>query len=50
MADCTRVWVEPTIGDTVRPDDGLASLYAKTFATYVEARKTSQPLWRMFHS
>ncbi|MCB1832902.1 MAG: carbohydrate kinase, partial [Geminicoccaceae bacterium] len=50
MADCTRVWVEPTIGDTVRPDDGLASLYAKTFATYVEARKASQPLWRMFHS
>ncbi|MEZ5847740.1 MAG: FGGY-family carbohydrate kinase [Geminicoccaceae bacterium] len=50
MADCTRVWVEPTIGDTVRPDDGLASLYAKTFATYVEARRASQPLWRMFHS
>ena len=46
MAACVRVWVDPHLGASTKPDAALAARYDKTFPSYVAARKAMRPIWR----
>ena len=50
MAACAKVWVDPHLGHSTKPDTQLASRYDKVFPHYVEARKAMRPIWRGLRS
>jgi erythritol kinase (D-erythritol 1-phosphate-forming) len=45
MAACAKVWVDPHLGQSTKPDDALAARYDKIFPYYVDARKVMGPIW-----
>jgi erythritol kinase len=46
LAACARVWVEPTLGDTVAPDPALTALYDGLFPIYLSTRRAMPGNWR----
>jgi erythritol kinase len=46
LAACARVWVEPTLGDTVAPDPALTALYDGLYPIYVATRQAMPDNWR----
>ena len=45
LAAAAERWVTPLLGDLVRPDPALASLYARAFPAYVATRAAMAPIW-----
>jgi erythritol kinase (D-erythritol 1-phosphate-forming) len=46
MAACAKVWVEPNLGVSTKPDAALVERYDKVFRHYVKVRKAMRPVWR----
>jgi erythritol kinase (D-erythritol 1-phosphate-forming) len=46
MAACAKAWVDPYLGNIMKPDSGLVSRYEKVFPHYVAARQAAGPIWR----
>jgi erythritol kinase (D-erythritol 1-phosphate-forming) len=46
MTTCADVWVNPHLGTTTSPDEGMSTVYHRIFPLYVEARKAIRPVWR----
>jgi erythritol kinase (D-erythritol 1-phosphate-forming) len=46
MAACARVWVDPHLGESTKPDQQLSKRYDQIFPHYVEARTVMGPIWR----
>jgi erythritol kinase (D-erythritol 1-phosphate-forming) len=46
MAECARVWVDPHLGASTKPDATLVERYDKVFPQYVAARLAIKPIWK----
>jgi erythritol kinase (D-erythritol 1-phosphate-forming) len=46
MAECAKVWVDPHLGVSTKPDAVLAARYDKAFLHYVAARTAIRPIWK----
>lgn len=46
MAACAAAWVDPHLGDLVRPDPRLQDIYRDAFAIYRTLRQAVQPSWK----
>ena len=46
MAACAKVWVDPHLGASTKPDAALAARYDKVFPLYVAARQAIRPIWK----
>lgn len=46
MAACAKVWVDPHLGSSTKPDAALAARYDKVFPLYVAARQVIRPIWK----
>jgi erythritol kinase (D-erythritol 1-phosphate-forming) len=46
MAECARVWVDPHLGESTKPDATLVERYDKVFPQYVAARLAIKPIWK----
>lgn len=46
MEDCAAEWTQPLLGAIEPPDEALAGIYDKTFATYRMSRESMPRIWR----
>ena len=46
MAACAARWIDPHLGEAVKPDAALARTYEAVFPQYVAARKAIRPVWK----
>jgi len=46
MAACAARWIDPHLGEPLKPDGQLAAKYDAVFPQYVAARKAMRPIWR----
>jgi erythritol kinase len=46
VAAAAAEWVDPLLGERVRPDAQIAAAFARSFPIYLETRKAMRPIWR----
>lgn len=46
MDDCIREWVDPLMGDLIKPDPDLVTTYQSIYPAYAQSHQVLRPVWQ----